>query len=496
MNQPASESTPTTSRGIFQSPLVIGIVAITIMTGAIIAFGSSLLPQNSLNHISQRQVEDLDRFASVIHFGDAEITGLGARDRLSDAVASDSFDALMKRGLFGANAQRLDLYTITGDPLYATSGTVPALEGSMLKAFDDARNNRPSSIHMEPDAAVQRLGVSANLLQTYKLIWDQPPGNGRSARTLMVAAITTNVNRDLEIALKSVWIIAGVFNAGMVLVLLVLHWASGRAQRRLERANKALEVQNVAVRESRERMVQAADSTKRAIAEELHGTVQSKLFAVWMHLVQFREVNVDAIPDQLEELDKITQDLDNIREDDIRGISHRLHPSIVRVGAAVGLRSLRNFYESMVPVEFTTNDAAVGLEPAGTSVVPDNVRLGVYRIAELAMGNVAKHAEASFCKLSWTYDEIDQQLVLSVKDDGRGFDPATLRQTGLGMVNIGDYADAMNATLDIESTPGNGTHLKLSIPFIAPDVEISSQSLLNNKAQNTLGETGEQASAA
>jgi hypothetical protein len=233
MNQPAPESTSAISRSIFQSPLVIGIVAITVMTGAIIAFGSSVLPQNTLNSISQGQIEDLDRFASVIHFGDAEITGLGARERLSDAIASESFDGLMKRGLFGANAQRLDLYSITGDPLYGTSGRVPVLEGSMLTAFGDAINNTPSSIHMEPDAAFTRLGTKANLLQTYKLIWDQPPGNGRSARTLMVAAITTNVGRDLEIAHKSVWIIAGVFNAGMVLVLLVLHWASSRAQLRL-----------------------------------------------------------------------------------------------------------------------------------------------------------------------------------------------------------------------------------------------------------------------
>jgi signal transduction histidine kinase len=237
------------------------------------------------------------------------------------------------------------------------------------------------------------------LLQTYKLIWDQPPGNGRSVRTLMVAAITTNVGRDLGVAHKSVWIIAGVFNAGMVMVLLVLHWASARAQTRLQHANEALAVQNVAVRKSRERMVQTADSTKRAIAEELHGTVQSKLFAVWMQLTQFRETNLDAIPDQIEELDKITHDLDNILDDDIRGISHRLHPSIVRVGAAVGLRSLRNFYESMIPVKLEIDERAAQLEPAGSSVVPDNIILGVYRIVELAMGNVAKHAEATVCNV-------------------------------------------------------------------------------------------------
>ncbi len=496
MNQPASESISATTRGIFHSPLVIGIVAITVMTGAIIAFGSSLLPQNALNNVSQRQIEDLDRFASVIHYGNAEITGVGARERLDAGVSSDSFDALMKRGLFGANAQRLDLYTLTGQPLYATSGTPPALEGAMFTAFDDARHNQPSSIHMESDASAARLGARVNLLQTYKLIWNQPPGNGRSARTLMVAAITTNVNRDLEVAIKSVWIIAGVFNAGMILVLIVLHWASGRAQRRLERANKALEVQNMAVRESRERMVQTADSTKRAIAEELHGTVQSKLFAVWMQLVQFRDSAAEAIPEHMDELDKITVDLDNIREDDIRGISHRLHPSIVRVGAAVGLRSLRNFYESMVPVEFETNEAAAALEPAGTSVVPDNVRLGVYRIAELAMGNVAKHAEATVCNVSWIYDEIDQNLVMTVSDDGKGFDPAQLRQTGLGMVNIGDYADAMNATLEINSTPGGGTQLKLVIPFIAPLTGKVSANSSSNEAVKTLGKTGERAFAA
>ena len=502
MNQTASEPVkplalaPALERSIFQSPLVIGLVAITVMTGAIIAFGSNLLPQSTLNSLSQGQIEDLDRFASVIHYGDAEITGSGARDRLTTTVGTSSFDALMKRGLFGANAQRLDLYSISGEPLYATSGRVPELQASMLTAFGEAVNSRPSSIHMEPDAALARLGIEANMLQTYKLIWDQPPGNGRSARPLMVAAITTNVGRDLAIAYKSVWLIAGVFNAGMVLVLLVLHWASGRAQTRLERANQALAVQNQAVRESRERMVQAADSTKRAIAEELHGTVQSKLFAVWMRLVQFKELSTNATPAQAEELEKITVDLDNIREQDIRGISHRLHPSIVRVGAAVGLRSLRNFYESMIPVELDINKAAAQLEPAGTSVIPENMRLGVYRIAELAMGNVAKHARATVCKVGWSYEEIEQQLVMTVTDDGIGFDPAQVRQTGLGMVNIGDYADAMNATLEIVSEPGRGTLLKLVIPFEAPVGPKAATGLQNEPGFKARGTTGEQPSAA
>lgn len=492
MNQKAPELVVAQSKSVFQSPLVIGLVAITIMTGVIIAFGSNLLPQNTLRSVSAGQIEDLDRFSSVIHFGDAELTGPGAKERLAIQVHASSFDSLMKRGLFGANAQRLDLYSITGEPLYATSGQPPELQGSALTAFNDAVNNRASSLHMEPDAAFARLGVEANLLQTYKLIWDQPPGTNRPARTLMVAALTTNVGRDLGVAHRSVWLIAGVFNAGMVLVLLVLHWASARAQGRLERANQALAVQNIAVRESRERMVQTADSTKRAIAEELHGTVQSKLFAVWMHLLQFKETLPGLSPEQSDELDKITVDVDNIREEDIRGISHRLHPSIVRVGASAGLRSLRNFYESMVPVELNMNEAAVNLEPAGTSVIPDNLRLGIYRVAELAMGNVAKHSKATNCTVEWIYDEIDQQLVMTVADDGVGFDPAEIREAGLGMVNISDYADAMNARLEIDSRPGHGTKLTLTIPFIPPIPEAS----LVELSDNAIRDPGEQASLA
>ena len=150
----------------------------------------------------------------------------------------------------------------------------------------------------------------------------------------------------------------------------------------------------------------------------------------------------------------------------------------------------------MIPVELEINEAAALLEPAGSSVVPDNIRLGVYRIAELAMGNVAKHAEATVCSVGWLYDEVDQNLIMTVSDDGKRFDPAVIRQTGLGMVNIGDYADAMNASLEITSQPGMGTKLKLIIPFVPPAVEQGLKELHTDVAADALGDSGEQPSLA
>ena len=77
------------------------------------------------------------------------------------------------------------------------------------------------------------------------------------------------------------------------------------------------------------------------------------------------------------------------------------------------------------------------------------MRLGVYRIAELAMGNVAKHARATVCSVGWSYDELDQQLVMTVTDDGIGFDTSTSNlaasplEGGFGMTSMRERAQLM-----------------------------------------------------
>ena len=74
----------------------------------------------------------------------------------------------------------------------------------------------------------------------------------------------------------------------------------------------------------------ADEAAKRAIAEELHGAVQTKLYAVWMKLGAVAEDIRDSVADQDEVVAAIADDVDLIREEDIRQLSHRLHPGIVR----------------------------------------------------------------------------------------------------------------------------------------------------------------------
>jgi signal transduction histidine kinase len=237
-------------------------------------------------------------------------------------------------------------------------------------------------------------------------------------------------------------------------------------QRSLELANEELRRQNLAVRESRARMIQADEGAKRAIAEELHGTVQTRMYVLWVKLCMLRDrFNRDNLPGGAD-LDKLAAEVDNIREENIRKLSHRLHPAVVRLGAISGLRSLRDFFEAFVPIDLQIGPEAAALEPPGTAVLPEQLRLGIYRVAELALGNVVKHARATRCTVRWDYQQTSDRLLLAVTDNGVGLAPDSRVPSGLGLVTMNDYADALNGTLVVTSFPGKGTRVEVSIPYV------------------------------
>jgi signal transduction histidine kinase len=222
----------------------------------------------------------------------------------------------------------------------------------------------------------------------------------------------------------------------------------------------------MAVRESRARMIQADEAAKRAMAEELHGTVQTRMYVLWVKLCMLRDrFNREDLPGGAD-LDKLAAEVDNIREENIRKLSHRLHPAVVRLGAISGLRSLRDFFEAFVPIDLQIGPEAAAFEPPGTAVLPEQLRLGIYRIAELALGNVVKHARATRCTVRWDYEKSAGRLLLAVTDNGVGLAPDSRVPSGLGLVTMNDYADALNGTLVVTSFPGKGTRVEVSVPCV------------------------------
>jgi signal transduction histidine kinase len=74
---------------------------------------------------------------------------------------------------------------------------------------------------------------------------------------------------------------------------------------------------------------------------------------------------------------------------------------------------------------------------------------------------VQKYAHASAAEVRLR--EAGGQLVVEIIDDGCGFDPSTARR-GAGLTNMEDRLDALGGTLDVQSGPGGGTTLRVSIP--------------------------------
>ena len=321
---------------------------------------------------------------------------------------------------------------------------------------------------------------------------DRAPDDSRGGRPLAILAIYGEVGQSLQALRTTMWYIVGVFFSGLAVIFLIVYKVSEASRARLQSAHDLLQEQYAAVRTSRERMLAADEAAKRAIAEELHGAVQTKLYAIWMKLGSAAQLMRDDTPEQADTIDAIANEVDLIREDDIRNLSHRLHPGIIRIGALAGLRSLRDYYEQLIPVELQVGAAAQDLEQAGSSRIPERLRLAAYRVAELGLGNIIKHAGASKAVVSWDYDVQQQELVLSVVDDGKGFDDSEIGKatevTGIGLTTIDDYADALGGSFELTSKIGKGTSLTVRFPFVDPSDEGSDSGTDKRQSRRHFGE--------
>ena len=86
----------------------------------------------------------------------------------------------------------------------------------------------------------------------------------------------------------------------------------------------------------------------------------------------------------------------------------------------------------------------------------------IAHIVREALSNVGRHAGAATCRVSIRRD--GTAAVVEIDDDGHGFDIAHAHR-GMGMGNLAERAESIHATLDVESEPGHGTVIRLTIPL-------------------------------
>jgi len=140
----------------------------------------------------------------------------------------------------------------------------------------------------------------------------------------------------------------------------------------------------------------------------------------------------------------------------VHDLSHRLHPLKLRLIGIVGaLKSLQR--------KWPQTDIALTFSHANVpSPLPDDHTLCVYRVVQEALQNAVKHSGAR--EISVHLEGTPRGLVLTIVDDGKGFDVDAAWGTGLGLASMNERLQTIGGALTIHSTPGGGTTLEASLP--------------------------------
>jgi PAS domain S-box-containing protein len=220
-----------------------------------------------------------------------------------------------------------------------------------------------------------------------------------------------------------------------------------------ENERRSLEVERArlaAVRASRTRIVEAADTQRRRVVRDLHDGAQASLVRVVLALQL--ALAGDGGPGDVG--DRVRDALDNASSaiDELRELAHGIHPAaLTHYGLAAAAEDLAD--RSPVPVELEVEDERY----------PTSVESTAYFVAAEALTNIAKYAQASTARVATTRTR--SHLVLTVDDDGvGGAQPAAEG----GLAGLADRVAAVDGTFAVTSEPGEGTHIRAEIPLSAP----------------------------
>jgi signal transduction histidine kinase len=160
----------------------------------------------------------------------------------------------------------------------------------------------------------------------------------------------------------------------------------------------------------------------------------------------------------LEELHEMKNGIVRISQDAHR-LSRQLHPSILDdLGLIKAAESECTSFSRREGIEVVFNHENI---PRG---IPKDVSLSLYRIIQEGLRNISKHACAEHISVS--LKGLDHEVLLSVQDDGIGFDSAEVREKpGLGFSSMHERARLIHGEFSIKSQPGKGTVITVRAPL-------------------------------
>ncbi len=206
-----------------------------------------------------------------------------------------------------------------------------------------------------------------------------------------------------------------------------------------------------------QRVLQVQEDERQRIARELHdgaGQLMTSLLVGLRAITDARQLK--PVKQQAKRLRKITSD--TITE--LSRMARGLHSGILDdLGLAEALRRLVDEFSSAQKIEVDLN-----LGQRSLQAQPKRVQLGIYRIVQEALTNIARHSRAKHVTIRFGWQE--EKLRLTIEDDGQGFQLTNLHKhpsEHLGIEGMRQRAAMMGGTLGIDSKPGKGTRIEVRL---------------------------------
>lgn len=218
------------------------------------------------------------------------------------------------------------------------------------------------------------------------------------------------------------------------------------------------------LREERDRIIQIQEEVRRELARNLHdGTVQI-LAAISMSLEHARQLQARQRHEELEaELDELGE-MSRRAMREARTLLFELRPVVLETqGLGPALHTyvdrLNEDLKGQTEITLSYADDIASLDP--------RIERTLFAIVQEAVGNARKHAQAGRIEIDGWRDGED--VILRVRDDGVGFDLAAVRSQydssgSLGLINMRERAELIEADWSMKSVPGTGTEMTVRVP--------------------------------
>ncbi len=204
------------------------------------------------------------------------------------------------------------------------------------------------------------------------------------------------------------------------------------------------------------RLLKAQEEERSRIALELHDDVSQQAVAL---AIDLQRIN-DSPPGTAQEILHDAQNRVKSLLKSVHDLSHRLHPANLRLVGLLG--ALGQLQRDLSHPGITITISSGNVAP----VLPDDIALCLFRIAQEAMQNAIKHSGARTIRIQLNGNT--EVIALAIIDDGAGFDVSRAAGKGLGLISMHERAESVGGTLKVASRKGAGTHLQVTVPFRTP----------------------------